>query len=43
MDFMKRYWYVFLEQIDDVQFVKNIPLKMVIGQQMKKEGHYQNY
>ena len=27
----------------DVQFVKNIPLQMVIGQQMKEEGHDQNY
>ena len=27
----------------DVQFVKNIPLEMVIGQQMKEEGHDQNY
>ena len=26
-----------------VQFVKNIPLEMVIGQQMKEEGHDQNY
>ena len=43
MDFMKRYWYVYLEQIGDVQLVKNIPLKMAFGQQMKKEGHYQNY
>ena len=26
----------------DVQFVKKIPLKMVIGQQMKEEGYDQN-
>ena len=26
----------------DVQFVKKIPLEMVIGQQMKEEGHDQN-
>ena len=26
----------------DVQFVKKIPLEMVIGQQMKEEGHGQN-
>ena len=26
----------------DVQFVKKIPLDMVIGQQMKEEGHDQN-
>ena len=27
----------------DVQFVKNNPLEMVIGQKMKEEGHDQNY
>ena len=27
----------------DVQFVKSIPLEMVIGQQMKEKGHDQNY
>ena len=27
----------------DVHFVKNIPLEKLIGQQMKKEGHDQNY
>ena len=27
----------------DVQFVKKIPLEMVIGQQMKEEGYDQNY
>ena len=26
----------------DVQFVKKIPLEMVIGQQMKEEGYDQN-
>ena len=26
----------------DVQFVKKIPLEIVIGQQMKKEGYDQN-
>ena len=26
----------------DVQFVKKIPLKMVIGQHMKEEGYEQN-
>ena len=26
----------------DVQFVKKISLEMVIGQQMKEEGHDQN-
>ena len=26
----------------DVQFVKKVPLKMVIGQQMKEEGYYQS-
>ena len=26
----------------DVQFVKKIPLKIVIGQQMKEEGYDQN-
>ena len=27
----------------DVQFVRKIPLEMVIGQQMKEEGYDQNY
>ena len=27
----------------DVKFVKDIPLDMVIGQQIKEEGHNQNY
>ena len=27
----------------DIQFVKKIPSEMVIGQQMKEEGHDQNY
>ena len=26
----------------DVQFVKKIPLEMIIGQQMKEEGYDQN-
>ena len=26
----------------DLQFVKRISLEMVIGQQMKEEGYYQN-
>ena len=34
---------MFAESRLDVQFVKNIPLEMVIGQQMKEEGHDQNY
>ena len=47
MDFMKRYWYVMLlcyvtKSRLDVQFVKKIPLEMVIGQQMKEEGYDQN-
>ena len=44
---MKRYWYVILLRYItksrlDVQFVKKIPLEMVIGQQMKEEGWNQN-
>ena len=27
----------------DTQFVKNISLEMVFGQQMKEDGHDQNY
>ena len=27
----------------DVQFVKRIPLEMVVSQQMKEEGKYQYY
>ena len=34
---------MFNESRLDVQFVKNIPLEMVIGEQMKEEGHDQNY
>ena len=33
---------VILLKVDYVQFVKKIPLEMVIGQQMKEEGHDQN-
>ena len=47
MDFMKRSWYVVLlrhitKSRLDVQFVKKIPLEMIIGQQMKEEGYDQN-
>ena len=34
---------MFTESRLDVQFAKNIPLEMVIGQQKKEEGHDQNY
>ena len=30
------------KKILDVQFVKKVPLKMVIGQQMKEEGYDQS-
>ena len=33
---------VILLKVDYVQFVKKIPLEMVIGQQMKEEGYDQN-
>ena len=35
-------WYVTKSRLY-VEFVKKTPLEMVIGQQMKKEGHDQNY
>ena len=34
---------MFIQSRLDVQFVKNISLEMVIGQQMKEEGRGQNY
>ena len=42
MDFMKRELYVTKSRLD-TQFIKKIPLEMVIRQQMKEEGHDQNY
>ena len=47
MDFMKRSWdgillcYITKSRVDE-QFVKKIPLEMVISQQMKDEGYDQN-
>ena len=47
MDFRKRYWYVILlcditKSRWDAQFVKKIPLEIVIVQQMKEEGYNKN-
>ena len=46
MDFKKRWWYVPLlcyitKSRPEVQFVKKIPMEIVIDQQMKEEGYDQ--
>ena len=36
------YYYYIIKNRLDIQFVKQILLEMVIGQQMKREGYDQN-